>query len=388
MTTTVTAADDVGDGQVVLKLARSPFYAQGGGQVSDRGTITGPNGSGEVVEIYRIGDDQVLKLRVAGAIAAGDQVQATVHSPTRRATQANHTATHVLHWALRELFGTSTRQAGSYVGPDKLRFDFSLRERMSEQQRAQIEQMVSARVAEDTPVGWQVMARAEADASGAIGLFGEKYGDQVRVVSAGEFSKELCGGTHVSRTGEIGAFKIVSEGGIGSGTRRIEALTGDGVVAWYQERERELEARLAERDSKIHQLEGELKRARSGRIDAGAIAAQATDVDGLTVLVHEVEADEMDDLLAISDQIKSRLGDAATIVLGARSDGKAMLVANLASGAIAAGLSAGAIIKQIAPLVDGAGGGRDGMARAGGKNPQGLEAALQTARTLIAERGA
>ena len=388
VTTTVTAADDVGDGQVVLKLACSPFYAQGGGQVSDRGTITGPNGSGEVVEIYRIGDDQVLKLRVAGTIAAGDQVQATVHSPTRRATQANHTATHVLHWALRELFGTSTRQAGSYVGPDKLRFDFSLRERMSEQQRAQIEQMVSARVAEDTPVGWQVMARAEADASGAIGLFGEKYGDQVRVVSAGEFSKELCGGTHVSRTGEIGAFKIVSEGGIGSGTRRIEALTGDGVVAWYQERERELEARLAERDNKIHQLEGELKRARSGRIDAGAIAAQATDVDGLTVLVHEVEADEMDDLLAISDQIKSRLGDAATIVLGARSDGKAMLVANLASGAIAAGLSAGAIIKQIAPLVDGAGGGRDGMARAGGKNPQGLEAALQTARTLIAERGA
>ena len=388
VTTTVTAADDVGDGQVVLKLARSPFYAQGGGQVSDRGTITGPNGSGEVVEIYRIGDDQVLKLRVAGTIAAGDQVQATVHSPTRRATQANHTATHVLHWALREMFGTSTRQAGSYVGPDKLRFDFSLRERMSEQQRAQIEQMVSARVAEDTPVGWQVMARAEADASGAIGLFGEKYGDQVRVVSAGEFSKELCGGTHVSRTGEIGAFKIVSEGGIGSGTRRIEALTGDGVVAWYQERERELEARLAERDNKIHQLEGELKRARSGRIDAGAIAAQATDVDGLTVLVHEVEADEMDDLLAISDQIKSRLGDAATIVLGARSDGKAMLVANLASGAIAAGLSAGAIIKQIAPLVDGAGGGRDGMARAGGKNPQGLEAALQTARTLIAERGA
>ena len=388
VTTTVTAADDVGDGQVVLKLARSPFYAQGGGQVSDRGTITGPNGSGEVVEIYRIGDDQVLKLRVAGTIAAGDQVQATVHAPTRRATQANHTATHVLHWALREVFGTSTRQAGSYVGPDKLRFDFSLRERMSEEQRAQIEQMVNSRVADDTPVGWQVMARAEADASGAIGLFGEKYGDQVRVVSAGEFSKELCGGTHVSRTGEIGAFKIVSEGGIGSGTRRIEALTGDGVVAWYQERERELEARLAERDNKIHQLEVELKRARSGRIDAGAIAAQATDVDGLTVLVHEVAADEMDDLLAISDQIKSRLGDAATIVLGARSDGKAMLVANLASGAIAAGLSAGAIIKQIAPLVDGAGGGRDGMARAGGKNPQGLEAALQTARTLIAERGA
>ena len=386
-TTTVTAAEAVGRDELVLKLERSPFYAQGGGQVSDRGTVTGPNGSGRVTEIYRIGDDQVLRLHVDGTIAAGEQVEARVHAPTRRATQANHTATHVLHWALREVFGTTTRQAGSYVGPDKLRFDFTLRERMSEDQRGQIEEMVNSRVAEDTPVGWKVMPRAEADALGAIGLFGEKYGDQVRVVSAGDFSKELCGGTHVSRTGEIGAFKIVAEGGIGSGTRRIEALTGDGVVAWYRDREQELQVRLAERDDKIHQLEVELKRARSGRIDVGAIAAQATDSGGLTVLVHEVEADEMDDLLAVSDQIKTRLGDAAAIVLGARSDGKAMLVANLAPGAIAAGLAAGAIIKQIAPLVDGGGGGRDNMARAGGKNPDGLGAALETARTLITERG-
>ncbi len=384
--TTVTGADDLGNGTSVIKIAQSPFYAQGGGQVSDRGTVTGPDGTGEVVEIFRIGDDQVLRLRVTGQIAVGDQVQATVDASTRRATQANHTATHVLHWALRDIFGTTTRQAGSYVGPDKLRFDFSLRERMSEEQRAQIEQMVAARVAEDTPVGWQVMARADADALGAIGLFGEKYGDQVRVVSAGDFSKELCGGTHVSRTGEIGAFKIVAEGGIGSGTRRIEALTGDGVLAWYRERERELAAQLADREARVRELETELKRARSGRVDAAAIAGQAVETGGLAVLVHEVEADEMDDLLAVSDQIKARLGDGATIVLGARSDGKAMLVANLASAAVAAGLHAGAIIKQIAPLVDGNGGGRDGMARAGGKNPQGLDAALEAARTLIAER--
>ena len=385
--TSVTAVADVGDGLAVIKLERSPFYAQGGGQVSDQGTVTGPNGRGQVVEIYRIGDDQVLKVKVTGTLAVGDAVTATVDAPTRRATQANHTATHVLHWALREVFGTTTRQAGSYVGPDKLRFDFSLRERMSDEQRAIIEQMVNARVAEDTPVGWQVMARADADATGAIGLFGEKYGDQVRVVSAGDFSKELCGGTHVSRTGEIGAFKIVAEGGIGSGTRRIEALTGDGVVAWYRDREAELEARLAERDEKIRQLEGELKKARSGRVDVGALAAQAGEVGGLSVLVTEVEAAEIDDLLAMSDQIKGRLGDAMALVLGARSDGKAMLVANLGPDAIAAGLNAGAIIKQIAPLVDGAGGGRDGMARAGGKNPAGLGAALDAARALIAERG-
>jgi alanyl-tRNA synthetase len=383
--TVVTAAQPLDGGEALVRLARSPFYAQGGGQVSDSGRVIGSNGSGEVVEIYRVGDDQVIRLRVDGRIDAGDEVQADVDTPTRRATQANHTATHVLHWALREMFGTTTRQAGSYVGPDKLRFDFTLKERMGDEQRARIEEMVNGRVAEDTPVGWQVMPRAEADALGAIGLFGEKYGDLVRVVSAGDFSKELCGGTHVARTGEIGPFKIVSEGGIGSGTRRIEALTGAAVVGWHDDRERELQQRVAEKDERIRQLEGELKRARSGRVDAGALAGEAVAAGPVRMLVREVEADEMDDLLAVSDQGKARLGDAAAIVLGARANGKAMLVANLASAAIASGLSAGEIIKQVAPLVGGAGGGRDGMARAGGKNPAGLPRALDAARALIEE---
>jgi alanyl-tRNA synthetase len=383
--TVVTAAQPLDGGEALVRLARSPFYAQGGGQVSDSGRVIGSNGSGEVVEIYRVGDDQVIRLRVDGRIDAGDEVQADVDTPTRRATQANHTATHVLHWALREMFGTTTRQAGSYVGPDKLRFDFTLKERMGDEQRARIEEMVNGRVAEDTPVGWQVMPRAEADALGAIGLFGEKYGDLVRVVSAGDFSKELCGGTHVARTGEIGPFKIVSEGGIGSGTRRIEALTGAAVVGWHDDRERELQQRVAEKDERIRQLEGELKRARSGRVDAGALAGEAVAAGPVRMLVREVEADEMDDLLAVSDQVKARLGDAAAIVLGARANGKAMLVANLASAAIASGLSAGEIIKQVAPLVGGAGGGRDGMARAGGKNPAGLPRALDAARALIEE---
>jgi len=385
VTTVVTAAQPLDGGEALVRLARSPFYAQGGGQVSDSGRLVGPNGSGEVVEIYRVGDDQVIRLRVDGRIDAGDEVQADVDTPTRRATQANHTATHVLHWALREIFGTTTRQAGSYVGPDKLRFDFTLKDRMGDDQRARIEEMVNGRVAEDTPVGWQVMPRAEADALGAIGLFGEKYGDVVRVVSAGDFSKELCGGTHVARTGEIGPFKIVSEGGIGSGIRRIEALTGAAVVGWYDERERELQRRVAEKDERIRQLEGELKRARSGRVDAGALAGEAVAAGPVRMLVREVEADEMDDLLAVSDQVKARLGDAAAVVLGARANGKAMLVANLASAAIASGLSAGEIIKHVAPLVDGGGGGRDGMARAGGKNPAGLPQALDAARALIEE---
>ena len=235
-------------------------------------------------------------------------------------------------------------------------------------------------------MSWRVMPRAEADALGAIGLFGEKYGDEVRVVAAGEFSKELCGGTHVSRTGEIGPFKIVSEGGIGSGTRRIEAITGAAVVEWYEARAQELEDRLAERDERIRHLEGELKRARSGRVDAAALAGEATAAGAVSMLVREVEAEEMDDLLAVSDQIKARLGDGAAVVLGARADGKAMLVANLAPAAIAAGLSAGDIIKHVAPLVGGGGGGREGMARAGGKNPAGLPEALDAARAMIEER--
>jgi alanyl-tRNA synthetase len=385
-TTTVTAAQQLDGGEVLVKLARSPFYAQGGGQVSDSGRVIGPDGTGEVVEIYRLGDDQVIRLRVDGQIGEGDEVDAIVDATTRRQTQANHTATHVLHWALRDVFGTTTRQAGSYVGPDKLRFDFTLKERMSEDQRARIEAMVNDKVAEDAPVSWRVMPRAEADALGAIGLFGEKYGDEVRVVAAGEYSKELCGGTHVSRTGEIGPFKIVSEGGIGSGTRRIEAITGAAVVDWYDARAVELEQRLAEREERIRHLEGELRRARSGRVDAAALAGEATAAGAVRVLVREVEADEMDDLLAVSDQIKARLGDGAAVVLGARADGKALLVANLAPAAIAAGLSAGDIIKQVAPLVGGGGGGREGMARAGGKNPAGLPQALDAARSMIEER--
>ncbi len=385
VTTTVTGVDTSGDG-VLLRIEDSPFYAQGGGQVSDHGTVSGPGGRGDVVEIYRVGDDQVLRLTAEGAFAVGESVHATVSMSERRATQGNHTATHLLHWALREVFGTTTRQAGSYVGPDKLRFDFSLKERMSEEQRATIEEMVNRRVVEDAAVGWTVMARADADALGAIGLFGEKYGDQVRVVSAGDYSKELCGGTHVTRTGEIGAFKIVSEGGIGSGTRRIEALTGDGVIRWYQHREAELEARLEEREARVRELEGEVKRARTDQVDPAAIAGLATTVGSVTLVVHEVDGAEMDDLLAASDQITARLGETAAVVLGARSNGKALLVANLTDGAIAAGLSAGDIISAIAPIVGGGGGGRPGMARAGGKDPSKLGDALAAATVFVTER--
>ncbi len=384
--TTITAVLDLGDGELAVKLAESPFYAQGGGQVSDHGTLTAQGGVGEVVEVYRIGDDQVLRVRVDGTMNEGDAVRAQVAAGERRATQGNHTATHILHWALRDVFGTTTHQAGSYVGPDKLRFDFTLRERMSDEQRARIEDMVNDRVREDAPVGWEVMPRAEADAAGAIGLFGEKYGERVRVVSAGEYSKELCGGTHVARTGEIGAFKIVHEGGIGSGTRRIEALTGDGVVAWYQDRERELEERLAEREARIRSLEADLKRARSSSLDLDAVAATAGAVGPVTLVAQQVDVDEMDALLTASDTLKARLGRGAVVVLGAAADGKALLVANVDQDAVDAGIAAGDIIRAIAPSVGGSGGGRPTMARAGGKDPSGLPNALEAARAHVTER--
>jgi alanyl-tRNA synthetase len=323
---------------------------------------------------------------VVGTLRVGDTAVATVDPGSRRATQGNHTATHLLHWALREAFGTSTHQAGSYVGPDKLRFDFTLRERMGEDQRAAIEAAVNARIAEDAPVGWQVMTKPEADATGAIGLFGEKYGANVRVVSAGDYSKELCGGTHVSRTGEIGAFKILSEGGIGSGTRRIEAVTGEGVIAWYRDREAQLEERLAERETRIKQLEQELKSAKTASVDAASLAADAQAVGAVALVVAQLDDVAMDELLVVSDQIKSALGPNGVIVLGSSHDGKAVLVATAARDAVDTGISAGDIIAEIAPLVGGGGGGRPNMARAGGKDPSGLPRALDAARAHVAGR--
>jgi alanyl-tRNA synthetase len=209
----------------------------------------------------------------------------------------------------------------------------------------------------------------------------------VRVLSTGDFSKELCGGTHVSRTGEIGPFTITSESSTGAATRRIEALTGPPAVAWLRERERRLMDELAARDERIRALESDLKKARSGRADLGGVVGQAVDAGPVRAVAAQVEAADMDDLLAISDRVKQALGEGAAVVLGATDDGKAMLVANLAPGAVAAGLSAGALIKEVAPIVGGGGGGKDAMARAGGKDPARLPEALERARELLLAAG-
>ncbi|MGD9694880.1 MAG: alanine--tRNA ligase [Thermoleophilia bacterium] len=388
MDTRVTAMEELGDGTALLKLERSPFYAEGGGQVSDVGTIAGGGGRASVIDAFRLGDDQVLRVRIEeGHLPVGSEVTARVDEPRRRRTQANHTATHVLNWALRETLGEGVRQAGSYVGPDKLRFDFTHRGRIPQEEIARIEALVNRRVREDQPVGWEIVDRQAAADEGAIGLFEEKYGERVRVVSAGDFSKELCGGTHVARTGEIGPFTIVSEGSTGAGARRIEALTGPDAVEWLRDRERRLLEELERRDERIRALEADLKRARSGRADVGGLVAGAVTAGPVSAVAAQVDAADMDELLQISDRVKQGLGDGAAVVLGAASDGKAMLVANLAPGAVAAGLSAGSMIREIAPIVGGGGGGKEAMARAGGRDPARLPEALDAARALLGAAG-
>ena len=382
--TTVTAWADLGDGTALLKLASSPFYPEGGGQVSDIGEIAGAGGRASVIDAFRLGSDQVLRARLEeGVLGEGSEVTASVDAARRRMTQANHTATHVLNWALKDRLGQGVRQAGSYVGPDKLRFDFTHRGRVEPEALERIEAMVNARVAEDQPVEWEIMGREEATERGAVGLFEEKYGERVRVVSTGDFSKELCGGTHVSRTGEIGPFVITSEASTGAGARRIEALTGVAAVEWLRARERALLDELAARDERIRELQHELKRAKTTRVDAGALVDGAVRAGAVTALAARVEAGDMDELLAVSDRVKQRLGAGAAVVVGAVAEGKALLAANLTPEAVAAGLSAGAIIREIAPIVGGGGGGKEQMARAGGKDPSRIDEAIDAARAIL-----
>ena len=391
MDTRVIAIEELGDGTALLKLEQSPFYPEGGGQVADIGEIVADHGArATVIDAFRLGADQVLRVRLdQGELPVDSEVYAAVDAPRRRLTRSNHTATHVLSWALRETLGQGVRQAGSYVGPDKLRFDFTHRGRVEPETLREIERMVNTRVDEDQPVTWEIVDRQEAADEGAIGLFEEKYGERVRVVSTGDFSKELCGGTHVARTGDIGPFVIVSEASTGAGARRIEALTGTAAIEYLRERERQLQEDVAGRDERIRALESDLKRARSGRTDVSAVAGQATAVGDLKAVSAQVEAMDMDELLSITDRVKQAIGAGAAVVLGAAIDGKAALVANMSPEAVAAGLSAGAVIREIAPIVGGGGGGKDAMARAGGKDPSRVGEALDAARAVLtASRGA
>jgi alanyl-tRNA synthetase len=382
---------DVGDGRFLAKLRESPFYPEGGGQVTDQGWIEREDGArAELASAFRFGDDQTLILEGAG-FAAGDRVHAVVPWQVRFPTMANHTATHLLHAALRQVLGEHVRQAGSAVRPDKLRFDFSHGQPLTAAERERIEAAVNEAIFQALPVRAFVTPVEEARKLGAMMLFGEKYGDVVRVIEIGPsespFSLELCGGTHVRSTAEIGVFKILSESSTGSATRRIEAVTSGAAAAYLFERERE-ESRLreelqAERRA-WDRLEKQL-RAGGGRSDDVAVRLVdgAKRVGGVQVVVGEVGEMDADALLDLSDRVRQKVAPAA-VVLGARSDGRVHLVANFSETVVERGVSAADVVRAAAAVVGGGGGGRPAMARAGGRNPERLGEAMTLAeRTLV-----
>jgi alanyl-tRNA synthetase len=373
------ALEDLGDGTFLAKLRESPFYPAGGGQVTDQGWIERDDDASvraELIDAYRFDGDQVLAFRGEG-FAPGDRVRAVVPWGVRFPTMANHTATHLLQAALREVLGEHVVQAGSAVRPDKLRFDFTHGSQLTTEEREAIEQRVNRAIFANVPVTTFETTLDEARRLGAMALFGEKYGDVVRVVDVKGTSTELCGGTHVRSTAEIGAFAILGEGSVGGGTRRIEAVTSG--EAWAS-----LRARAAEVDELRAELEETRRELRRKPQSQGASAdpdAVVTAVDGVNVVVQAVEGFEGDALLDLSDRLKQRHTPAA-VVLGSAGDGKVSLVANF-DEAVASRVSAADVIRGAAPLVGGGGGGRPTMARAGGKDAGKLPEALAEAERLI-----
>ncbi len=390
----------------LIKLAESPFYAAGGGQISDSGRIECEDGDcqASVTNVIRRGEDQLVEVVLeAGSLEVGERVQARVDHLKRHATECNHTATHLLQAALRERLGSHVRQAGSYVGPDKLRFDFSHGQGLTAQERRDIEDRVNEWIARNDPVRPITTTLAEAKRLGAMALFGEKYGDVVRMVEIGDgdYSRELCGGTHVRSTAEIGPFRILSETSSAANVRRIEALTGPAAVDLLREHDRLLEeistalrTRPQDAPEAVRTREQERrklgKRQKSvsagessgGGADLDTLAAEAVDIDGVPVLASTVHAPDAAALLQLVDRLKGRLGEAA-IVLGTAVEGRVHLVASVAPPLVARGLKAGAIVKSAAEVAGGGGGGRDTLAQAGGRDPQKLDAAIEAARLAI-----
>ena len=375
--TQIGALEELEDGLFLAKLRESPFYPAGGGQVTDAGTIELDDDSGtaaELVEAYRLESDQVLLFRGAG-FSVGDRVRARVPWPVRFPTMANHTGTHLLQQALREVLGDHVRQAGSAVRPDKLRFDFTHDSALSTEERDAVERRVNELVFENRPVHVFETPIAEARKLGATMLFGEKYGDIVRVVEVPGFSVELCGGTHVTSSAEIGPFVLLSESSVGAGVRRVEAVTSGAAWALLDERARELQALRAE----VATLRKAPKTVTSS---AGPELTFEPRVEGdVNLIVQPIDGLDADELLALSDRYRQRHSPAA-IVLGSKEDGKVHLVANF-DESVAEKVSASDVIRGAAAIVGGGGGGRPTMARAGGKDPEKLPDALAEAERLI-----
>ena len=406
MTTETEITEALSDGEIgTIFVKQTPFYATMGGQNADTGIIRSKDGSFE----FKVEDTvKMLGGKVGhigkvtkGMVKTGDTVELVVDENRRAATCKNHSATHLLQKALREVLGTHVEQAGSYQDGERTRFDFTHFQAMTAEELQKVEQIVNEKIAEKLEVRTDVMSVDEAKKTGAMALFGEKYGETVRVVSMGEFSKEFCGGTHVKNTGDITAFKIISESGVAAGVRRIEALTGDNVFAYYKSVEDELNqaaqvvkstpANLLERlehlmaEVKELQSENESLKSKAAKEALGDVMDQVVEVKGVKLLAAEADGVDMNGLRDLGDQLKAKLGE-GVVLLASAVDGKVNLVAMATDGAMSAGAHAGNLIKGIAALVGGGGGGRPNMAQAGGKNPAGIKDALKEAKTVLEQQ--
>jgi alanyl-tRNA synthetase len=394
----VEALSDGDKGTIIVE--QTPFYATMGGQQGDKGTITTASGTFVVEDTIKLlgGKYGHVGYMAEGMIRVGEEVNLAVDEKLRAKTCRNHSATHLLQKALREVLGTHVEQAGSYQDSERTRFDFSHFAALTPEELQKVETIVNEKIAEHIPVVTDIMTVDEAKKTGAMALFGEKYGETVRVVSMGDFSKEFCGGTHVANTGDISAFKIISENGVAAGVRRIEALTGDNVLAYYKKVETELNeaarvvkstpANLADRlehlmaELKALQSENESLKSKAAQSALGDVMDQVVEVKGVKLLATSVAGVDMNGLRDLGDQLKTKLGE-GVVVIASECDGKVNLIAMATEEAVKKGAHAGNLIKAIAGKVGGGGGGRPNMAQAGGKNPAGIPEAVAEAKNAL-----
>lgn len=389
--------------QVDVFLDQTPFYAEGGGQVADTGTLTGTGGRMIVDDVRKVSRGLVVhRGRIeSGTLRVGDTVEAVVDREDRIATARNHTATHLLHQALKDVLGDHANQAGSLVAPDRLRFDLTHFQPIGKDELSQIERLVNEKILANLPVQAVVTGYQDAIEAGAMALFGEKYGDQVRMVTIGDYSKELCGGTHVRSSAEIGFFKITMESGVAAGIRRIEAVTGQGAADFVKMQEAALantasllqtsplEApdQVAKLINQMKEMERELTRlkARLATAQADRLTQESIEVDGVKIVVSKIDGLDSEALRSLGDRIVSELGNVA-VVLGTAVNGRAQMIAMVSDEAQSRGLNAKEILRSAASLISGGGGGNARMAQAGGKDPKRLVDALNQAKQQIVGR--
>lgn len=401
LTTETEIVEALSDGEVgTVIVEQTPFYATMGGQQGDKGIIRTAAGEFQVEDTIKLLGGKVghVGKMISGMMKTGDEADLSVDAALRAKICKNHSATHLLQKALREVLGTHVEQAGSYQDGERTRFDFSHFAAMTPEELEKVEKIVNDKIAEAIPVRTDVMTVDEAKKTGAMALFGEKYGETVRVVSMGDFSKEFCGGTHVKNTSEIAAFKIISENGVAAGVRRIEALTGDNVFAYYRNLEKELleaakaaKATPATLTEKIEHMQAEIKaltseneslKSKAAKEALGDVMDQIVEVKGLKLLASAVDGVDMNGLRDLGDQLKEQLGE-GVIVLASSCEGKVNLIVMATDAAMKQGAHAGNLIRSIAGKVGGGGGGRPNMAQAGGKNPAGILEAIAEAKTAL-----